>query len=394
MGIPFLVSRSGLTQMGYEIARKVGITMIGRATNRHYLLFTGAAALSRPTEDDRDRRSGRPRRSPRPLHVRRGALRRALPVALLPRTATARAAAARTRAAFVTWVGFPSAQVRVTAGADALGDARVVAGHPAHVLPPCGTKLFFESERWPGETHVALAGVRRSRRPGAGGPRVLRRARRTGSTGRSCRRRCRESTAPRRHRHRARRRAGPAHGRRRQGSRRCSTAGRWSRTCSTASRRRSTRSLINANQNLERYAAFGHPVVPDAVGGFAGPLAGLHAGMPPPRRAFVVTVPCDSPFLPADLVARLARRTRRDGRASSRSRAPSTSRIRCSRSCAAACCRTSPRSSPAAAARSTRGTRRSRSSRPPSTTKPTRSATSTRATSSLPPRGADPRGGR
>ena len=42
MGIPFLVSRSGLTQMGYEIAQKVGITMIGRATNKHYLLFTGA----------------------------------------------------------------------------------------------------------------------------------------------------------------------------------------------------------------------------------------------------------------------------------------------------------------------------------------------------------------
>jgi FdhD protein len=43
MRIPFLVSRSGLTQMGYEIAQQVGITMIGRATNRHYLLFTGAA---------------------------------------------------------------------------------------------------------------------------------------------------------------------------------------------------------------------------------------------------------------------------------------------------------------------------------------------------------------
>jgi FdhD protein len=41
MGIPFLVSRSGLTQMGYEIAQKVGITMIGRAVNKHYLLFTG-----------------------------------------------------------------------------------------------------------------------------------------------------------------------------------------------------------------------------------------------------------------------------------------------------------------------------------------------------------------
>ena len=42
MGIPFLVSRSGLTQMGFEIAQKVGITMIGRATNKHFLLFTGA----------------------------------------------------------------------------------------------------------------------------------------------------------------------------------------------------------------------------------------------------------------------------------------------------------------------------------------------------------------
>ena len=41
MGIPFLVSRSGLTQMGYEIAQKVGITMIGRATNKRFLLFTG-----------------------------------------------------------------------------------------------------------------------------------------------------------------------------------------------------------------------------------------------------------------------------------------------------------------------------------------------------------------
>ena len=42
MEIPFLVSRSGLTQMGYEIAQTVGMTMIGRATGRHYLLFTGA----------------------------------------------------------------------------------------------------------------------------------------------------------------------------------------------------------------------------------------------------------------------------------------------------------------------------------------------------------------
>jgi molybdopterin-guanine dinucleotide biosynthesis protein A len=64
--------------------------------------------------------------------------------------------------------------------------------------------------------------------------------------------------------------------------------------------------IVNANQNAERYAAFGWPVVGDSVGGFAGPLAGLHAGMSAAATSHVVTVPCDSPFLPGDLVARLA----------------------------------------------------------------------------------------
>ena len=48
MGVPFLVSRSGLTQMGYEIAAKVGITMLGRAVNKHYLLFTGRQRFVKP----------------------------------------------------------------------------------------------------------------------------------------------------------------------------------------------------------------------------------------------------------------------------------------------------------------------------------------------------------
>lgn len=47
MGIPVLVSRSGLTQMGYELARRLGITMIGRAQGKHYLLFTGEERFSR-----------------------------------------------------------------------------------------------------------------------------------------------------------------------------------------------------------------------------------------------------------------------------------------------------------------------------------------------------------
>lgn len=63
--------------------------------------------------------------------------------------------------------------------------------------------------------------------------------------------------------------------------------------------------VVNANQNLDAYRAFGYPVVSDAVGGFAGPLAGLHAGLQATRTALAVTVPCDSPFLPSDLVARL-----------------------------------------------------------------------------------------
>ncbi len=64
--------------------------------------------------------------------------------------------------------------------------------------------------------------------------------------------------------------------------------------------------VINANQNREAYEAFGHRVVADDVGGFAGPLAGLHAGLKAARHPLAVTVPCDSPFLPLDLVARLA----------------------------------------------------------------------------------------
>jgi FdhD protein len=47
MRIPFLVSRSGLTQMGHAIAKRVGITMLGRASGRHYLVFTGKERLVR-----------------------------------------------------------------------------------------------------------------------------------------------------------------------------------------------------------------------------------------------------------------------------------------------------------------------------------------------------------
>ena len=63
--------------------------------------------------------------------------------------------------------------------------------------------------------------------------------------------------------------------------------------------------LISANRNLERYAELGCPVLPDTLHGYAGPLAGLQAALAQATTPLLVTAPCDSPFLPADLVARL-----------------------------------------------------------------------------------------
>jgi molybdopterin molybdotransferase len=62
---------------------------------------------------------------------------------------------------------------------------------------------------------------------------------------------------------------------------------------------------INANQNLEAYDALGVPVWPDDTTGFAGPLAGLEAGMRRCTTPYLLSAPCDSPFLPSDLAERL-----------------------------------------------------------------------------------------
>jgi molybdopterin-guanine dinucleotide biosynthesis protein A len=64
--------------------------------------------------------------------------------------------------------------------------------------------------------------------------------------------------------------------------------------------------MINANQNLDAYERFGIPVWPDEMTGFAGPLAGLQTGLIHCETDYLVTSPCDSPFLPTDLVARLS----------------------------------------------------------------------------------------
>ncbi len=63
--------------------------------------------------------------------------------------------------------------------------------------------------------------------------------------------------------------------------------------------------IINANRNIDTYQTFGHRVLPDAIDGFAGPLAGLHIGMSHATTPLIATAPCDSPFLPLDLVSRL-----------------------------------------------------------------------------------------
>ena len=70
--------------------------------------------------------------------------------------------------------------------------------------------------------------------------------------------------------------------------------------------------MLNANGDPARFGVFGLPVAADAVGGFAGPLAGVLTGLEwalahAPGAAFVATFACDAPFVPEDLVARLAR---------------------------------------------------------------------------------------
>lgn len=63
---------------------------------------------------------------------------------------------------------------------------------------------------------------------------------------------------------------------------------------------------INANRNLAAYESLGVAVIPDVIGDFAGPLAGFQAGLEACEHPYLVTVPCDSPRFPSDLVERLS----------------------------------------------------------------------------------------
>jgi len=66
------------------------------------------------------------------------------------------------------------------------------------------------------------------------------------------------------------------------------------------------RLMVNANRNLPVYEAMGVPVWPDAIADYPGPLAGFLAGLAHCETPWLVTVPCDTPGFPLDLVQRLA----------------------------------------------------------------------------------------
>ncbi|WP_164962111.1 molybdenum cofactor guanylyltransferase MobA [Rubrivivax sp. JA1026] len=63
---------------------------------------------------------------------------------------------------------------------------------------------------------------------------------------------------------------------------------------------------VSANRHLDTYAGFGVPVLTDTLPGSLGPLAGLLAGLRHARTRWLAVVPCDAPYFPVDLVARLA----------------------------------------------------------------------------------------
>lgn len=65
--------------------------------------------------------------------------------------------------------------------------------------------------------------------------------------------------------------------------------------------------LINANRNQTRYAEFGFKVISDENSGFLGPLAGMITAMGQTNADYLLTVPCDCPLLPTDLVTRLVK---------------------------------------------------------------------------------------
>jgi len=73
----------------------------------------------------------------------------------------------------------------------------------------------------------------------------------------------------------------------------------------TALRPQAGKLIINANRNQTQYGIYGLPVIADMLGGYLGPLAGMATGMHSTDKPYIVTVPCDSPFIPDTLVETL-----------------------------------------------------------------------------------------
>ncbi len=71
--------------------------------------------------------------------------------------------------------------------------------------------------------------------------------------------------------------------------------------------------MINANRNLSAYESFGVPVWPDSLADYPGPLAGFLTGLERCETGYLMTVPCDTPLFPQDLVARLGEALEREG---------------------------------------------------------------------------------
>ena len=207
-------------------------------------------------------------------------------------------------AGFVTWIGFKSEQVAILSGAEELSAYASSPGTRRTFCRACGTKLFFESPRWPGEIHIALAAfatpVDRAPEghafheehvawlpawPHAPTPRAAQR----GITGLVL--------------------AG-GQGRRMGSIDKGLVLLRGDPMVRHVIERLAPQVdeiLINANRNISEYEAFGHPVIRDRIDGFVGPLAGLQAGLTHAAHPLVATVPCAAPCLPRELVSRLSR---------------------------------------------------------------------------------------
>jgi molybdenum cofactor guanylyltransferase len=206
-------------------------------------------------------------------------------------------------AGFVTWIGFKSDQLAILGGIDDLIGYESTPGTRRSFCRVCGTKLFFESTRWPGEIHVPLAVFTTPVDREPEGHAFYE-----------------EHVAWLPWPHDAKSTALP------RGITGLVLAGGQGRRMGSLDKGlvvlqgrplirhvierfgpQVDEILINANRNIAEYEALGYPVIPDHVEGFAGPLAGLHAGLMHAEHPLVATAPCDSPFLPLDLVARLSK---------------------------------------------------------------------------------------